>query len=142
MSWVRIWVHVVFSTKNRIPFLKTRELRYKVFRHIKQNAEEKEVWLDSVNGYRDHAHCLIALGREQTLGKVVQLIKGESSYWINKNELTRHKFIWQDDYWAVSVSESDVSSLRNYIHHQEKHHKTRSFSEELSDFKNKYDWKD
>ncbi|MCW9707809.1 transposase [Fodinibius salsisoli] len=142
MSWVRIWVHIVFSTKNRMPFLKTRELRYKVFRHIKQNAEDKEIWLDCVNGYRDHAHCLIALGKEQTLGKVVQFIKGESSYWINENELTRHKFMWQDDYWAVSVSESHVSSLRKYIHNQEKHHKTKSFSKELREFTDKYGWKE
>lgn len=138
MSWTRIWVHIVFSTKKRIPFLKTRELRYKVFRHIKQNAEEKEIWLDCVNGYTDHAHCLVSLGREQKLSKIVQFIKGESSYWINKNELTKHKFIWQDDYWAVSVSESHLKSVRAYIHNQESHHKEKSFSKEIDEFSDKY----
>jgi len=140
MSWVRIWVHAVFSTKNRIPFLKTRGLRYKVFRHIKQNAKEKEIWLDCVNGYTDHAHCLIALGKEQKLSKLVQLIKGESSFWINTKELTPHKFIWQDDYWAVSVSESHLQSVRQYIHHQERHHKAKSFSKEIDEFSEKYGW--
>ncbi len=67
-------------------------MRKKVFQHIKQNAKEKELWLDCVNGYEEHAHCLLSLGREQTLSNVVQLIKGEASYWINKNTLTGQKF--------------------------------------------------
>lgn len=50
MSWVRIWVHLVFSTKNRKPLLQTKEIRYEVFNHMKENAKEKDIWLDSVNG--------------------------------------------------------------------------------------------
>jgi len=60
MSWVRIWVHMVFSTKNSVPFLH-QKIRKQVMQHIKQNAETKGVWLDSVNGYTDHVHCLISL---------------------------------------------------------------------------------
>ena len=65
MSWVRIWVHLVFSTKNREPFLH-KEIRKNVFQHIKQNGDKKEMYLDSVNGFSDHAHCLISLNREHT----------------------------------------------------------------------------
>lgn len=141
MSWVRIWIHVVFSTKNREPFLKTRDLREKLFDHIRQNAKEKGIWLDCINGYRDHAHCLLSLGRDQQLSKVVQLLKGESSHWINKNELIPHKFMWQDDYWAVSVSEAHLQAVRNYISNQENHHKSVSFKEEVNEFMRKYNWK-
>lgn len=63
MSWVRIWVHLVFSTKNRYPFLQTKELRKRVFQHIDGNAKEKDIWLDCINGYQEHTHCLISLGR-------------------------------------------------------------------------------
>lgn len=140
MSWVRIWVHIVFSTKKRVPFLNTKELRFKVFRHIKQNAEEKEIWLDCVNGYKEHAHCLVSLGKDQKASKIAHLIKGESSFWINKNKLISSKFMWQDDYWAVGVSESHLESVRNYIHNQEKHHKRKPFSEEVNDFMEKYGW--
>jgi REP element-mobilizing transposase RayT len=58
-------------------------------------------------------HCLISLSKDQTISKAVQLIKGESSNWINRNRLTKTKFIWQDDYCAVSVSESHITSLRS-----------------------------
>lgn len=50
---------MVFSTKNREAFLNFKELRKQVFHHIKKNAEEKGIWLDCVNGYQEHAHCLI-----------------------------------------------------------------------------------
>ena len=58
MSWVRVYIHMVFATKNRESFLNSLALRKNVFQHIKKNATEKEIWLDCVNGYEDHAHCL------------------------------------------------------------------------------------
>lgn len=134
MSWINIWVHLVFSTKNRMPFLHSKEIRYKVFRHIKENAEKKAICLDSVNGYKDHVHCLISLGKEQSISKISQLIKGESSYWINKNQIINTKFIWQDDYWAVGVSNSHIKQIRKYIHLQEEHHKKYSFTDEINNF--------
>ncbi len=108
MSWVRVYIHIVFSTKNREPFLNSKELRKQVFQHIKKNAEEKGIRLDCLNGWQEHAHCLISLGKEQSISKVTQLIKGESSFWINQNKLTENKFVWQDDYWVVGVSESHL----------------------------------
>jgi REP element-mobilizing transposase RayT len=140
MSWIRIWVHLVFSTKDGFPFLNTLELREKAFKHIKQNAETKDIWLDNIGGYKNHVHCLVSLGSEQSISKIAQLIKGESSFWINKNNVTKSKFIWQDDYWAVSVSESHINSIRKYIQLQEEHHKLKSFSEEIDDFMKKYGW--
>ena len=141
MSWVRIWVHMVFSTKNRGHYLNTPQLRQQFFQHIKKNAEEKGIWLDCVSGYSEHAHCLISLGKDQSISQVAQLIKGESAFWINKQGLTNTKFIWQDDYWAVGVSESHLSRVRKYIHNQEQHHGSIQFHDELEDFQSKYEWK-
>ena len=140
MSWVRIWVHIVFSTKNRVPFLNSRAIRQSVFNHILENAKEKGIWLNAINGYNDHMHCLISLGKEQTVSKVVQLIKGESSFWINKMNLTQSKFTWQDDFWAVGVSESHVEKVKRYIDSQEEHHKKKSFDDEINEFMQKYKW--
>ena len=133
-------MHMVFSTKNREPFLNSSELRKKIFRHIKKNAEKKGIWLDCVNGYQEHAHCLISLGKEQTISKVAQLIKGESSFWINQNKLTENKFVWQDDYWVAGVSESHLESVRKYIHNQEEHHAEKTFTDEVDEFMKKYGW--
>ena len=133
MLWVKVWIHFVWSTKNRKPFL-TGEIRQKVFQHIRENAREKGVHLDFIGGYVDHVHCLISLGTDQTIEKIMQLIKGESSFWTNKNRLCKTKFEWQDEYFAVSVSETIVESVRKYIANQEEHHRTSSFDKEFEGF--------
>ena len=133
MPWVKVWIHFVWSTKNREPYL-TDEIRQKVFRHIRENAHNKDIYLDFINGYSDHVHCLISLVTDQTIGKIMQLIKGESSFWINKNRLCRGKFEWQDEYFAVGVCESMLENARKYIANQEEHHRTKSFDDEFEDF--------
>jgi putative transposase len=140
MSWVRIWIHLVFTTKNRASILHA-DIRAEIFNHIKQNAVEKNIWVDCVNGFSEHVHILFSLNKDQTLSNVVQLVKGESSYWINKNKIISEKFSWQDDYWAVGVSESHVNSVRNYIHNQAQHHKNKTYAEEIEEFMKKYGWK-
>lgn len=141
MSWIRIWIHLVFSTKNRVAFFVAKDKRAKVIDHIKQNAKQKEIWIEEIGGHIDHIHCLISLGRDQIISKVSQLIKGESSKWINDEKLTNTKFSWQDDYWAVSVSESHLKDVKDYIRNQEEHHKTKGFVEEVDEFMKKYGWK-
>jgi len=120
--------------------MNSHELRKKIINHILQNALEKEIRIDSLNGYNEHLHCLFLLDRDQTISKVVQLIKGESSFWINKNKIVQGHFAWQDDYWAVSVSENDVQEVREYIAAQEKHHRKKSFSEEIELFMKEQGW--
>lgn len=136
MPFVKVWIHFVWSTKNRQPFL-TDEIRQKVFGHIRENAREKQIHLDFINGYTDHVHCLISLGTDQTLEKMMQLIKGESSFWINKNHLCSTKFEWQDEYFAVGVCESMLENARKYIANQETHHQTKSFDDEFEEFLNR-----
>lgn len=91
---------------------------------------------------------LVSLGIDQTIQKVMQLIKGESSFWINKQGLLAElpsiedggipKFEWQDEYFAVSVSESIIDKVRDYIKYQEEHHSNRTFQEEYDEFISKY----
>ncbi len=133
MSFVKVWIHFVWSTKNRVPFL-TEDIRQKVFKHIRENAREKGIHIDFINGYTDHVHCLISLGTDQTLEKIMQLIKGESSFWSNKNNLCKTKFGWQEEYFAVGVCESMLENARKYIANQEEHHKTKSFDDEFEEF--------
>jgi putative transposase len=138
MPFVKVYIHFVWSTKNREQFFATKEIRKKVWQHIKENAKEKGIFIDFINGYSEHCHCLISLGIDQTIQKTMQLIKGESSFWINKQQLIDQKFEWQDEYYAVSVSESMIDRVREYIKNQEEHHKHKTFSEEYDEFIVKY----
>ncbi len=139
MSFVKIWIHLVFATKNRVPLLK-KEFRTEVYSHIIENCKKNGIFLQAINGHTDHVHCLISLGKDQTVAKITQLIKGESSFWINKSNLIPDKFSWQDDYFAVSVSESQLPTVLNYIKNQEKHHSKKTFDDEVNEFMIKYGW--
>ena len=92
MAFAKVYIHLVWSTKRRTPFLNTPEIRKQVWKHIKANANKKNIFIDTVNGHSDHCHCLISLGIDQDIKTVMQLIKGESSFWINKNSITEKKF--------------------------------------------------
>jgi len=128
-----MWAHLVWSTKDRKPLL-THDIRKAVFHHMHEHAKQKGIHLDCVNGYHDHVHCLMLLQSTQTIAQNVQLIKGEASYWINKQQFCARKFDWQDEYYAVSVSESDVERVRKYIYTQEIHHQNNSFEKEFEAF--------
>ncbi len=140
MPFVRIWVHLIWSTKNRERII-TKKLRPALLSHMKENAKQKNIFLDQINCVEDHCHALISLGASQTISKVTFLLKGESSHWINENRLIMGKFGWQDEYMALSVSESQVEKVRNYIKNQEEHHRRKSFREEYEEFIKKYGFK-
>jgi len=138
MPFIRVWIHYVWSTKNREPVL-IDKFRYQLFEHIKQNSFDKKIYLDRVNGYHDHVHCLVSLGSNQTIEKIAQLIKGESSYWFNnKSSFNTRKLEWQDEYWVVSVGESQLGSVRAYIDNQLEHHRKKTFEEEYRDLISDY----
>lgn len=137
MPYINIYLHVIWSTKNRSKII-TKELKPLLIEHIKSNAKKKGMFIDNVNCVTDHIHFLISLGTEQTVSKIVQLIKGESSHWVNGNKLIKGKFEWQDDYIALSVSKSILDKVRKYIANQEEHHRIKSFLEEVDEFRKVY----
>ena len=133
MPYIKLYVHLVWSTKNRVKYLDSLSLRKKMWQHIHENAHEKGIQLDFVNGYSDHCHCLVSLECDQTLKSVVQLIKGESSFWINQQKIVNGHFGWQDSYFAIGVSESRIEAVRNYIKTQEDHHNRKTWDEECEE---------
>jgi len=115
------------------------KFRYPLFEHIKQNTLDKKIYLDRVNGYHDHVHCIVSLGSNQTIDKIAQLIKGESSYWFNnKSSFNTSRLEWQDEYWVVSVGESQLDSVRAYIDNQVAHHRKKTFEQEYEELISNY----
>ena len=139
MSFVRIWLHCVWGTKRRFPYL-TEDIKWTIFNHIKGNAKLKGIYIGCINGYKDHVHCILSLKADQTLSKSIQLIKGDSSFWINQKALTKTKFEWADEYYAVSFSESHLKKVREYIQNQEEHHRSKTWKQECEEFMKKYNF--
>lgn len=107
------------------------QIRDAIKEHIFENAKQKGIHIDHLNGYHEHLHSLISLGGRQNISEIMRSIKGESSYWINKHKLTKFKFEWQDDFYAVSVGMNQIDFLREYIRNQVQHHRKKCFKNEL-----------
>lgn len=137
MAFVKIYVHLVWNTKNKAKVL-DKKFRPLLFEHIKENAKKKEIYILEVNGHLEHVHCLIGLSAEQSIAKVAMLLKGESAFWANKNSMLSAKLEWADEYYAGSVSEEILPRTRAYIQNQEEHHTKKTFIEEYDDFITEY----
>jgi putative transposase len=137
MSHIKIFIHTVWATKNHFPYL-TSEIKPKIIDHIKENAKTKGIHINRINGHRDHLHCLISLNPDMSISKTLQLIKGESAFWMNRQKITNEKFEWADEYYAASVSESVLKNIQLYIENQEEHHQKKSFAMEYLEFMRNY----
>lgn len=117
------------------------EIRDEILTHIKSNAKTKEIYIDTINSQPDHVYCLSYLNADMPISKAINLIKGEASFWINKQGLTKTKFEWADEFFAASVSESQKDKVRTYIKNQDKHHRKVGFAEEYQKFLESYGYK-
>lgn len=137
MSYTKIYIRAVWATKGRYPYL-INTVKQKVIEHIRENAHVKNIYIDNINGHDEHLHCLISMSADQNIATIMNLLKGESSFWVNKQKLTKEKFGWQDDYFAVSIGESQVNAIRQYVRNQESHHQKKTFQEEYDEFIKNY----
>jgi putative transposase len=129
-SFVSCLVHVVFSTKDRRPFL-TPDIHERLRRYLGGIARNHKVKLLRAGGVEDHVHLLISLPATLEISKAVQLLKGNSSKWIHEEFPDRQDFEWQAGYGAFSIGISGVPDTIAYINNQADHHKRLSFKEEL-----------
>jgi REP element-mobilizing transposase RayT len=92
----------------------------------------------AINNMPDHIHILIGLNPAQSISNIMQMVKGDSSEWINKEKLTEQKFCWQNGYGAFSYSRSQIDRVAKYIAHQQEHHRKQEFLEEYRQMLNKF----
>ena len=130
-SLVQIYVHIVFSTKDRMPFLKDKAFRERVHAYLAGICNKQDCPAIIVGGVADHVHLFCRLGKQIDISSLIREIKRDSSSWVKEEEPTLSAFYWQSGYGAFSVSPSHVDALKNYIRDQEDHHKTESFQEEF-----------
>lgn len=136
-SLANILVHIVFSTKNRMPVLEP-SIRPALFAYLATVARNTGCECYCVGGVADHLHLAIRLSRTITIAKVVEELKTSSSKWLKTQSPALAAFSWQRGYGAFSVKPSDLDVLRNYIDNQESHHRKRTFQNEYRAFLTKY----
>ncbi|MBK7700024.1 MAG: IS200/IS605 family transposase [Saprospiraceae bacterium] len=132
-SFNKIWIHAIWSTKDRHPFIHSN-VEHKIYHFISEQFREQGCPVNIINGMPDHVHCLFLLSPQKSIAEVIKQIKGSSSHYINQNNLIVDKFSWQTGYAAYSVSESVVDKVHNYIHNQKQHHAKKTFQQEYDEF--------
>lgn len=130
-SLARIIVHLVFSTKNRVPFLNDAQVRRDLEGYLAGTLRNLKSPAIIVGCVEDHVHLLYVQSKNIALTKLVEEIKTSSSKWVKSKSPLLREFYWQNGYGAFSVSESDVASVRDYVANQDEHHRSRTFQEEL-----------
>jgi REP element-mobilizing transposase RayT len=130
-SLARVVLHIVFTTKDRAPFLNDPELRERLCAYmagILQNIGCEPILINAVE---DHIHLLCNLSRTLAIAGLVEEVKKSSSKWIKEGNPACRDFFWQAGYGAFSVSQSNVEQVRAYVAAQEEHHRRISFQDEF-----------
>lgn len=137
-SLAQVYLHVVFSTKNRIPFLKDKPLRAGMHAYLAGACNGLGSPALKVGGVEDHVHILCRLSRTIAMADLVKGVKQESSKWVKGRDAGLGDFYWQDGYGAFSVSPSHLARLEAYIENQEAHHRREDFQQEFLRLLKKY----
>jgi REP element-mobilizing transposase RayT len=132
-SHASLHCHLIFSTKNRAPFL-TGDLPNRLYPYMGGILRAEKCVLVSAGGMPDHVHLLVSLSREISVTETVRLVKANSSKWIHETFPEQKRFAWQAGYGAFAVSFSKIETVKRYIANQAKHHRALTFQDEFRSF--------
>ena len=138
-SLAKILLHMVFSTKERQPFLRDQALREELHRYLGGILTNLECQPLIVGGVEDHVHLLFAHSRTATVADVVKELKRGSTVWLKTKSPALTEFAWQNGYGVFSIGQSQVEDVRAYIAGQEVHHRKISFQEEFHRLLQRYE---
>jgi putative transposase len=130
-SLAQVYIHIIFSTKERREFLKDEALRKEMHAYMASIFNDRECPAVLIGGTADHVHVLCRLSRSETIAKLIGEIKRLTSLWIKRRDPGMRDFNWQNGYGVFSVSASNAEAVKKYILRQEEHHKKMTFQDEL-----------
>ena len=129
-SLSNILIHLVFSTKNRIPMIDS-SISGQLYAFLVSLSSELGNYVHKIGGIEDHIHMLISLNRTQPISVLIENLKKNSSRWIKTKGPNYSTFSWQKGYGAFSACSTHSEALINYIATQDEHHKKISFQDEF-----------
>ena len=137
-SLVQIYIHIVYSTKDRKLFLKDKQFRDRTWAYLAGACNNLGSPALIVGGVEDHTHILCRMNKNIAIAEMLRDLKRESSKWVKLEQPRLADFHWQRGYGAFSISPADVNPLKRYIAQQEEHHRQESFQDEFRRLCKKY----
>jgi REP element-mobilizing transposase RayT len=126
-----VYIHLVYSTKNRQPFLRDPETRADLHSFLGGTSKTLDCPPIIVGGVEDHVHLLCRFGRSITQAEWIKELKRISNLWLKDQDDKYRDFEWQKGYADFSVSQSNLEQVKQYIANQEAHHRKMSFQDEV-----------
>jgi REP-associated tyrosine transposase len=99
-SLSKMWTHLIFSTKDRYPFLSKAEIREETHAYVAGILRTHNCVPLIVGGVADHVHSLFALSKNHSIAEIVYEVKRGSSKWIKTQDSAFRTFHWQSGYGA------------------------------------------
>ncbi len=130
-SLAAVYIHSVFSTKGRRPFLADATMRNALHACLSNISAQHDCPAIRVGGVADHVHVLARLGRSITQADWVKKLKRASALWLKQQSREYADFQWQGGYANFSVGQSELNGIIDYIANQETHHRRADFQSEL-----------
>lgn len=127
-SLVKIYLHIIFSTKNREHTL-PREMQTETYAYIAGILRNNGCVPIITGGTTNHVHILCEMAGTITVAELIRKIKTSSAKWLKEQDTRSLSFSWQGGYAAFSVSQSNVEAVRKYVANQEQHHQKQTFKE-------------
>lgn len=126
-----VYLHLVFSTKDRRPFLRDKRVRDALHAYLGGVSKTLDCPPLIVGGVEDHVHLLCRFARTITQAEWVKELKRISNGWLKEHGRDYTDFEWQGGYADFSVSQSNLKQVEQYIANQEEHHRKTTFQDEL-----------
>ena len=126
-----VYIHLVFSTKDRRPLLRDKPTRDALHSYLGGVSKQLDCPPILVGGVEDHVHLLARFGRTITQAEWVKELKRVSNLWLKERGRDYADFEWQGGYADFSVSQSNLEQVKQYIAGQEEHHRNIGFQDEL-----------
>ena len=132
-SLLKVYIHSIINTKDKEPLI-IKNVKDTITKYIKSYMFDNGYYVSAIHCMPQHVHLLFTLNKDKSISDTFQNLKGNSSHWINQQNIIKQKFAWQPGYAAFSVSESQLPKVVAYINNQEEHHRKITFEEEYQKF--------
>jgi putative transposase len=137
-TYTQLFIQFVFAVKYRRALIHP-EWKTSLHKYITAIIQENGHKMLQINSVEDHIHIFVGVKPHQSMSSLIQIVKTQSSKWINEQNFCKQKFLWQEGFGAFSYSMSHISNVVRYIQNQEVHHQKERFLDEYCRFLNEYD---
>lgn len=111
---VKIYIHVVFSTKGRKDRI-LAEIEKELFAYIGGVLRKHQSVLIAASGTANHIHLLISLSKNVSVSDSLRELKKASSYWIKTKDAKFTEFQWQAGSGLFRLDNHRLEQLRNIL---------------------------